>query len=139
MERIAEQADRAPQIIQRLRDLVQKGEAERRVESLLRTIEEASALALVGVGQGLKLDVYVDSDAAEAVIDKIQIQQVLFNLMRNAAEALAGSERRELSVTTAHVGDMVEISIADIGPVCRRPSEPGCSSRLSRPSPLEWA
>ncbi len=114
MERVAEQADRARQIIQRLRDLVKKGEPERRVESLLRTIEEATALALVGVGQGLKLDIYVDGDAAEAVIDKIQ--QVLLNLMRNAAEAMANSVQRELSITTARAGDMVEISVADTGP-----------------------
>jgi len=116
IERIAEQADRARQIVQRLRDLARKGETERRVESLLRTIEEASALALLGVGQGLKLDVHVNSDAAEAVIDKIQIQQVLLNLMRNAAEAMAGFARRELSIATARVGDMVEISVADTGP-----------------------
>ena len=116
MERVAEQADRAQQIIQRLRDLVKKGEPERRVESLLRTIEEASALALVGVGRGLKLDIDVDGNAAEGVIDKIQIQQVLLNLMRNAAEAMTDSVQRELSITTARAGDMVEISVADTGP-----------------------
>ncbi len=86
------------------------------VESLSKTIEEASALALVGVGQGLKLDIRVDSDAAEAVIDKIQIQQVLLNLMRNATEAMAASARRELTVTAHRAGDMVEISVADTGP-----------------------
>jgi two-component system, LuxR family, sensor kinase FixL len=116
MERITEQADRARQIIQRLRDLARKGEPERQPESLLRTIEEASALALIGIGQGLKLTIDVDGSAAEAVIDKIQIQQVLLNLMRNAAEAMAESDRRELSVTTARAGDMVEISVADTGP-----------------------
>jgi two-component system sensor kinase FixL len=50
------------------------------------------------------------------VIDKIQIQQVLLNLMRNAVEAMAGSARRELSITTVRAGDMVEISVADTGP-----------------------
>ncbi len=116
MERIAEQADRARQIIQRLRNLVKKSEGGRRVEKLTRVIEEASALALVGIGQGLKLNIRVAADAAEAVIDKIQIQQVLLNLMRNAAEAMAGSARRELSITTARLGDMIEISVADTGP-----------------------
>ena len=116
IERIAEQADRARQIIQRLRDLVRKGETERRVEGVLTTIEEASALALVGIGQGVRLQIRVADDAAEAVIDKIQIQQVLLNLMRNAVEAMAGSVRRELSITAASAGDMVEISVADTGP-----------------------
>jgi two-component system sensor kinase FixL len=116
IDRIAEQADRARQIIQRLRDFVRKGETVRRVESLARTIEEASALALVGIGQGLKLDIRVESDAAEAVIDKIQIQQVLINLMRNAAEAMTDSARRELTITTSRAGNMVTISVADTGP-----------------------
>jgi two-component system sensor kinase FixL len=116
MERIAEQANRAQQIIQRLRNLVKKNEEERRVESLTTVIEEASALALVGVGPGLKLNIRVAADAAEAAIDKIQIQQVLLNLMRNAAEAMDASPRRELSITTARAEEMVEISVADTGP-----------------------
>ncbi len=116
MERIAEQADRARQIIQRLRDLVKKGEAERSVENLAKIIEEASALALIGVGEELKLSIRVDRAAANAVIDRIQIQQVLLNLMRNAVEAMADSTRRELFIATTRLGEMVEISVADTGP-----------------------
>ena len=113
---IAEQSDRAQQIIRRLRDFVDKRAIEKRPESLLRTIEEASGLALIGVGQGVKRDIRVGADAAEAVIDKIQIQQVLLNLIRNAMEAMVGSERRELSITTTRADDMVEIRVADTGP-----------------------
>ncbi|MBV8615168.1 MAG: PAS domain S-box protein, partial [Acetobacteraceae bacterium] len=116
IERVAAQADRARQIIQRLRAFARKGEAEKRVESLAQTIEEASALALVGSSSKVKLRVRVADDAAEAVIDKVQIQQVLVNLMRNAVEAMAGSERRELLISTARAGDMVAISVADTGP-----------------------
>ena len=116
IERIAAQGDRARQIIQRLRDQVAKRQSTRRVESLSKTIEEACGLALLGVGPGLKLDIRVDRDAAEAVIDKVQIQQVLHNLMRNAAEAMEGSARRELWISTARAGDMVEISVSDTGP-----------------------
>jgi two-component system, LuxR family, sensor kinase FixL len=115
MEKVVEQGDRARQIIQRIRDHVSKREAEMRVESLLGTIEEASALALVGL-QGLKLKIQVEEDAREAIIDKVQIQQVLLNLMRNAAEAMAGSTRRELSITAMRREDMTEISVADTGP-----------------------
>jgi two-component system, LuxR family, sensor kinase FixL len=116
LERIAQQGDRAQQIIQRLRDFVNKRETKRRAESLSKTIEEACSLALVGVGHDIRLDIRVDDGAKEAVIDKVQIQQVLLNLIRNAAEAMAGSARRELSVTTARAGDMVQISVADTGP-----------------------
>lgn len=116
MERIAEQAERARQLIQRLRAMVRKGETEQRPEDLTKTIEEASALALVGVGTGLKLEIHIGADASTAVIDKIQIQQVLLNLMRNAAEAMISLPRRELTVTTARAGDWVEISVTDNGP-----------------------
>ena len=116
VDRIADQGDRARQIIRRLRDQVTKREPERRVESLSKTIEEASSLALLGIAKGLKLDIRVDDDADEAVIDKVQIQQVLLNLVRNAAEAMDGSAQRELSIATARAGGMVEISVADTGP-----------------------
>ena len=116
MERIAEQADRARQIIQRLRDFVRKRETERRAENLLKVIEETSALALAGVGAELKLEIRVADDAAEALVDRVQIQQVLLNLMRNAVEAMAGSARRELAVSTDRIGDMVKLCVADTGP-----------------------
>jgi two-component system, LuxR family, sensor kinase FixL len=116
MERIAEQADRARQIIQRLRALVRREETERRVENLLKTIEEASALALVGVGSRVRLDIRVDRDATEVLIDKVQIQQVLLNLIRNALEAMAHSPRRELTITAVPANGVVEITVADTGP-----------------------
>ena len=116
VERVAEQADRARQIIRRLRDLVKKTESTKQRESVPVTIEEAAALALVGVGQGLKLEIRVAEDAAEAVIDKIQIQQVLINLMRNAVEAMAAMARREITVGASRIGEMVEIRVTDSGP-----------------------
>jgi two-component system, LuxR family, sensor kinase FixL len=116
IERVAEQADRARQIIRRLRDQVKKSKSEKRRESVAVTIEEATALALVGVGQGLKLDIRVAEGAGEAVIDKVQIQQVLINLMRNAVEAMATVARRELIVSAIRIDDMVEIRVADTGP-----------------------
>jgi len=113
---VGEQGERASQIIRRLRELVRKGESERRPESLTVTIEEASAIALAGVGQRLKLEIRIAEDASEAMIDKIQIQQVLLNLMRNAVEAMAGADRRELAVSANRLGEMVEIRITDTGP-----------------------
>ncbi len=116
IERVAEQSERARQIIRRLRDLVKKTDSAKQRESVPVTIEEATALALVGVGQGLKLEIRVAEDAAEAVIDKIQIQQVLINLMRNAVEAMGTMARRELTVSASRIGEMVEIRVTDSGP-----------------------
>jgi two-component system, LuxR family, sensor kinase FixL len=116
IERVAEQAERAAQIVQRLRAFVRKGETERTAEDLPQTVQEAIALALVGVGQGIKLNVNFAAEATDVVIDKVQIQQVLFNLMRNAVEAMDTSPRRELTIATAVVGEMAEISVVDTGP-----------------------
>jgi two-component system sensor kinase FixL len=117
MDKAAEQSMRAGQIIRRLRDFVARGESERRVESIKKLVEEASALALVGAkDQGVRVLFRLDAGIDLVLADKVQIQQVILNLMRNAIEAMEQSERRELvlSVTPADAG-MVDISVADTG------------------------
>ncbi len=116
IELAAEQANRATQIIQRLRDLVRKGETDKRVEELPKIIQEAIALALVGITGRIELDLQVSPDAADAMIDKVQIQQVLLNLVRNAAEAMAERRHRKLSIGATRAGDMIEVSVIDNGP-----------------------
>jgi two-component system, LuxR family, sensor kinase FixL len=115
MELVFEQGERARQIIQRIRDHVSKRQTEKHAENLLKTIEEASGLALVGVNHSVKLEIHAEDDAKEAVIDKVQIQQVLLNLIRNAAEAMEDLTRRELSIRAIRAGDMIEVSVADTG------------------------
>ncbi len=57
-----------------------------------------------------------DPQADAVLADKVQIQQVLLNLMRNAIEAMEDTERRELVVSATAVADnMVEIAVADTG------------------------
>jgi two-component system, LuxR family, sensor kinase FixL len=113
-----EQSDRANAIIRRLREFVRKGETARRCESLQKIVEEAAALSLVGQrARGVQVRLRLDGQAVWAVVDKVQIQQVLFNLVRNAVEAMAESERREVVIATAQAASgMVEISVADSGP-----------------------
>jgi two-component system, LuxR family, sensor kinase FixL len=117
MDRAAEQALRAGLIIRRLRDFVARGESERRVEDVKKLVEEASALALVGAKDtGVRARFEFDRRVDFVLADKVQIQQVLLNLMRNAIEAMEEAERRELVVSTAEKPDkMVEISVADTG------------------------
>ena len=118
MGKAAEQALRAGEIIRRLRDFVSRGESERRVESLSKLVEEASALALVGVKeQGVRVRFQLDPRADRVLADKVQIQQVLLNLMRNAIEAMAEVKRRELLVATETIGDgMIAVAVEDTGP-----------------------
>jgi two-component system sensor kinase FixL len=117
MDKAAEQAIRAGQIIRRLRDFVARGESERRVEDVKKLVEEASALALVGAkDRGVRVRFDLAPEASFVLADKVQIQQVLLNLIRNAIEAMDGCARRDLIVATALLPDnMVEISVADTG------------------------
>ena len=118
LARAVEQSDRASAIIRRLREFVRKGETARQRENLPKIVEEASALSLVGQkAQGVRVRLHLDPSVAWVVVDKVQIQQVLFNLVRNAVEAMAEGDRRELVIATAHSGKtMAEISVADSGP-----------------------
>ena len=117
LDRAAEQALRAGQIIRRLRDFVARGESEKRVESLSRLIEEAGALGLAGAReQNVQLRFAMDPEADLVLADRVQIQQVLVNLFRNALEAMAHAAHRELTVANAKTGnDMIEVEVSDTG------------------------
>ncbi|TPL78530.1 PAS domain S-box protein [Mesorhizobium sp. B2-3-13] len=118
VEKAAEQALRAGEVIRHLRDFVARGESERQVQRLPALIEEASSLALVGAREiDLLVSYKLDLAAELVLVDRIQIQQVLLNLMRNAVEAMQGALRRELQVTTvAREDGMAEVSVIDTGP-----------------------
>lgn len=117
LDKASEQALRAGQIIRRLRDFVSRGESERLVESTAKLIEEASALALVGVrDQGVHVRLQIDPATEYVLADRVQIQQVLLNLMRNAVESMADSQKRELVVSaTPAEDDMVLFTVSDTG------------------------
>ncbi len=118
LRQCAAESIRAGQIVRRLRDFISRGETEHRVESLERVINEASALALVSAGErGVELEVKLDASVERALIDRIQVQQVIFNLVRNAIEAMADSPVRRLRISTSPMdGDRVRLSVEDSGP-----------------------
>jgi two-component system sensor kinase FixL len=117
LDRAAEQAIRAGDIIRRLRNFLARDASERRVESLSKLLEEAGALGLTGAReQGVLLRFNLDPACDLVLADRVQIQQVLVNLFRNALEAMAGSTHRELIATNAMAADdMVEIAVSDTG------------------------
>lgn len=118
MEKATEQALRAGQIIRHLRDFVARGVSERELENVAKLIEETSALALIGLKEtGVRVSFELDPRAELVFADKIQIQQVLLNLIRNAVEAMQDSLTRELVVASRLVDEeTVEVSVADTGP-----------------------
>jgi len=117
MNKAGDQALRAGQIIRRLRDFVSRGETEKKVENLPKLIEEASALALVGAKeQGIRVRFQLNPRLELVLVDKVQIQQVLLNLIRNAIDAMSETVQRDLTISTEPVeGQMVQISVADTG------------------------
>jgi two-component system sensor kinase FixL len=117
LDRAAEQAIRAGDIIRRLRNFVAREASEKRVESLSKLLEEAGALGLTGAReQGVILRFNLDPTCDLVLADRVQIQQVLVNLFRNALEAMAGSTHRELIATNARAADdMIEIAVSDTG------------------------
>jgi two-component system sensor kinase FixL len=118
LDECASQSVRAGQIVRRLRDFISRGDTERRIESLQRLITEASALALVGAGdQNVEVDVRLDPVTDRVLVDRIQIQQVLLNLIRNAIEAMSDSPvRRLLIYSEREAGGFVRVTVADSGP-----------------------
>jgi two-component system sensor kinase FixL len=117
MDHAAGQALRAGEIIRRLRSFVARGESEKRVESIRKLVEEASALALVGAkDRGIRVFYDFDTSVDLVLADRVQIQQVLLNLMRNAIEAMENSNRRDLSITTTPAQEgMLDIRVSDTG------------------------
>ncbi|TAJ97952.1 MAG: PAS domain-containing sensor histidine kinase [Reyranella sp.] len=118
VSKAADQALRAGQIIRRLREFVARGESERRIESLPKLIEDASTLALVGAREhGILVTFRLDPAADLVLADRIQIQQVLVNLMRNAIEVMSegGAVRRLDIATSAEPDDQIEVTVADTG------------------------
>ncbi|WP_293900250.1 PAS domain-containing sensor histidine kinase [Phenylobacterium sp.] len=113
----ADQALRAGQIIRRLRDFVSKGEADRRIESLPQLLEEAGALAMVGARErSVRLRYQIDPRVNLVLADKVQVQQVALNLIRNAIEAMEDTPKKELFVGARPApDDMVEIYVSDTG------------------------
>ena len=96
-----------------------RGESERRVENLPKLIEDASTLALVGAREnGIAVSFRLDPEADLVLADRIQIQQVLVNLIRNAIEVMIGSRRRAAARDRHRGADAtasVEVSVADTG------------------------
>ncbi len=137
MARASAQALRAGQIVARLREFVMKGEAEKRAENIHELVRGAGTLALVGAkGRGVAVSIRVAPALPPVFVNRVQIQQVLINLIRNAVEAMSeeggrgGTTYRELVISVMQSSpEVVEVSVADTGPGLA----PEVASRLFQP------
>ncbi len=127
VERIAEQALRAGEILRRLRDFARKGEDKRVPCDLGEAIRDALRLAEVAAQRHeARVEVQVPERLPRVVADSIQLQQVILNLVRNALEAMDAvpRSRRRLLVAAARQGDRVEVSVTDSGPGVEERAQP---------------
>jgi two-component system sensor kinase FixL len=119
MEKAVAQAARAGEIIKHLRSFISKGDSEHRLEDLNKVVEEATALGLVGAKEsGVAVRWALNPDPLRVIVDKIQIQQVVFNLVRNSIEAMADHPLPHDLLVSTRLADpaTAEVSVSDTGP-----------------------
>jgi two-component system sensor kinase FixL len=112
---ISEGAARAGEVIRHLRDMTKRGKPQRSFFDLHEAIEECILLVRAG-----RVDlVQIDDESSQGLIveaDRVQIQQVLLNLVRNSCEAMEHSDRRVVTVRAVAQDDRVVVAVADTGP-----------------------
>ena len=118
LDKVGQQAERATDVMQSLRRLYRGGKPEPRVQELNAAVEEACTLGLMSdTPPGMVSEIDLARGLPAVYIDRVQIQQVVINLLRNAAEAMADADARVLTVRTAEVNpNTVQVSVADTGP-----------------------
>jgi two-component system sensor kinase FixL len=118
VDKAANQVLRAGAIIRNLREFVEKRDSKRTPEDLNKVLEEAVALGFVGAAHlNMAITFDLDPDLPQVHIDRIQIQQVLINLIRNAIDAMHDSPTRALTIETRRgADDTVELTVSDTGP-----------------------
>ena len=117
LDSISEQAQRAGDVIRRLRALVRKGASQREVLDVNEVVREVSSL--VGVDarlMGIPIVLDLVEPLPPLLADPIQLQQVTLNLMRNGLDSMRDIEgSRALLVASRVVGGEIEVSVTDGG------------------------
>jgi two-component system, LuxR family, sensor kinase FixL len=117
MDESARQALRAGEIIRSLREFIKRGETMRQPEPLRGLLAEGAALAFIGMdSRGIDMDISIDKRVDKVLVNRVQLQQVIINLIKNAMEAMASSPARILRLSAAPADDgRVEVIVADSG------------------------
>ena len=116
LEKAEAQANRAADIVKRLRAFMDRRDVERRRENVNKLIEEALALGVVGLpSRGTRILLQLAADLPDVTVDRVQIQQVIVNFIRNGVDALESAPRKELTISSMREGNGVRVEVADTG------------------------
>jgi two-component system sensor kinase FixL len=117
IEKAVAQTARAGQIIRQLREFVEKRETARVLANINLVIEEAISLASVSsVDPNVRVLAGFEPNLPPVLMDRIQVQQVIVNLVRNSIEAMQAVARRELKITTGQTSEGIIVTVSDSGP-----------------------
>lgn len=117
IEKTVKEAERASQIIQRMRQFVEKRDPERKPVDVPELLRECLELASLGdPSQEIELSLDVEDDLPMLHADPVQIQQVVVNLMRNAMEAVKSAPSRAVQVSASKTDTHLVIAVRDSGP-----------------------
>ncbi|HVV65957.1 MAG TPA: PAS domain S-box protein [Rhizomicrobium sp.] len=117
LEKGVAQIQRAGQIIRRLREFVEKRKVSRALADINEVVQEAVTLGLVASSDvNIRLRADLVPNLPRILMDRVQIQQVMVNLIRNAVEAMQGSKRKEMAIATTASDGYVRVAVADTGP-----------------------
>ncbi len=116
LDDVVSEVRRASEIIRQMRDFIRKRKTAKSLHNINAVIEDAAAIALLGVEtSGVRVLRRFDENLGEALLDRIQLQQVVINLIRNAIDAMENVPFRELTISTDRRDDLIEIKVADTG------------------------
>ena len=117
LTKTARQAERAGQVLRRIRDFVKRSEPARTACKVETIVAEALGLAEIDARRHrVRIDVRLPQDAPVLWADPILIEQVLLNLVKNGIEAMRDSSRRQLEVKVQLLAGAVEFLVSDVGP-----------------------
>lgn len=115
LDETGREALRAGAIVKRLRGFVSRGELERTIEEPGLLVEDACKLVVSESKlRNIRLSIHVEKDTENILVDRVQIQQVVLNLVRNALEVTA--DDGEVCITVRPAGAAIEFMVADSGP-----------------------
>ncbi len=116
LEKAAGQAQRAGNIIRRIREFVKRSEPRRRPTPAARVVEDSIGFAEIEAAKrGIAIRTQLPPAMPPLDVDPILIEQLLLNLLKNAVEAMEGAQVRVIDLVVRRIDDMAEFSVIDRG------------------------